>query len=282
MTAPSLLEPPGTAAVRLSVVVTTYNNPRGLQLVLAGLSRQSLRDFELLVADDGSGPETAAIVTAFAAQAPFPVRHLWHPDQGFRKCTISNMAILEAAGDYLVFFDGDCIPARRCLELHLRAARRDSYLAGGAVYLDRHLSERLTPAEVASGRLDRPGLWWARVNKRRRLLVRHLPLVRDAMNRRVPRQPSWRGGNSSAWAEHMRAVGGFDERFTYGFEDADFGHRLQAFGIRGRSIRYSNPVMHVEHSRPYADPLQLARNRKLYDENRAMRLIRTPYGLPAR
>ncbi len=264
----------------LSVIVTTYNNPHGLQLVLAGLQRQTFLDFELLIADDGSGPETAALIADFAVRAPFPVRHVWHPDQGFRKCTISNKAIVEAAGDYLVFFDGDCIPARSCLAIHLQAARRDSYLAGGAVYLSRELSERLTPADVATGLLDRPGLWWARVNKRRRLLVRHLPLVRDVMNRRVPREPSWRGGNSSAWAEHMRAVGGFDERFSYGFEDADFGHRLQALGVHGRSIRYSNPVMHVEHSRPYADPVLLARNRELYQANRAARLVRTPYGLP--
>ena len=275
------LKPAGPLGVRLSVVVTTFNNPYGLRLVLAGLRRQTIRDFELLVADDGSGPETASIVAEFAAATPFPVRHVWHPDEGFRKCTISNKAILQAQGDYLIFFDGDCIPARNCLEIHLWAARRDSYLAGGAVYLSRRLSDRLTPDAVSSGRLDRIGLWWAHVNKKRRLLVRHIPVVRNLMNRRVPREPSWRGGNSSAWAEHMRAIGGFDERFTYGFEDADFGHRLQASGVHGRSIRYSNPVMHVEHSRPYADPLQLARNRKLYDENRALRLVWTPYGLPA-
>lgn len=279
--APTRLGPSGTPWARLSVVVTTYNNPHGLQLVLAGLSRQTLQNFELLVADDGSGPETASMISAFAARAPFPVRHVWHPDQGFRKCTICNRAILEAAGDYLIFFDGDCIPGRNCLEIHVRSARRDSYLAGGAVYLDRHLSARLTPTDVSTGRLDRPGLWWAHVNKRRRLLVRHLPLVRDMMNRRVPREPSWRGGNSSAWAEHMRAVGGFDERFTYGFEDADFGHRLQTLGVHGRSIRYSNPVMHVEHSRPYADPAMLVRNRELYEANRAVRLVWTPHGLPA-
>ena len=271
----------GPTGIRLSVVVTTYNNPRGLRLVLAGLLRQTLQDFELLIADDGSGPETAAAVEEAAVRARFPVRHVWHPDEGFRKCTISNKALLQAGGDYLVFFDGDCIPGRHCLEIHLRAARRDSYLAGGAVYLDQSLSDRLTIADVNSGRLDRPGLWWTRVNKRRRLVARHLPLIRDVMDRRVPREPSWRGGNSSAWAEHMRAVGGFDERFTYGFEDADFGHRLQALGVHGRSIRYSNPVMHVEHSRPYADPGQLARNRRLYEENRAVRLVRTPYGIPS-
>jgi GT2 family glycosyltransferase len=263
------------------VVVTTYNNPRGLALVLAGLERQTLPDFELLIADDGSGAETAALISAFAERVSFPVRHVWHPDEGFRKCTICNKAILEANGNYLVFFDGDCVPGRRCLEIHVDAARRDSYLAGGAVYLNRDFSERLTPADVASGRLDRPGLWWMSVNKKRRLLVRHLPVIRDLMNGRVPREPSWRGGNSSAWAEHMRAVGGFDERFTYGFEDADFGHRLQALGVHGRSIRYSNPVMHVEHTRPYADPHQLARNRKLYEENRAIRLVRTPHGISA-
>jgi glycosyltransferase involved in cell wall biosynthesis len=262
-------------------VVTTYNNPRGLELVLAGLLRQSFRDFELLIADDGSGAETADLIARFAAQADFPVQHVWHPDEGFRKCTISNKAILQAAGDYLVFFDGDCVPGRNCLAIHWRAARPNSYLAGGAVYLNRRLSNRLTPAQVASGLLDRPGLWWAEVNKRRRLLVRHIPLVRDLMNRRVPRQPSWRGGNSSGWTAHLTAVGGFDERFTYGFEDADLGHRLQASGIEGRSIRYSNPVMHVEHSRPYADPKVLARNRALYEENRALHLVRTPYGIPA-
>ncbi len=280
MTGVAALRPTGPLGVRLSVVVTTYNNPRGLQLVLAGLRRQTVQDFELLIADDGSAPETAALIRDFASQAPFAVRHVWHPDEGFRKCTISNKALLEASGDYLVFFDGDCIPGKGCLEIHVAAARRDSYLAGGAVYLDRSLSDQLTPEDVSSGRLDRPGLWWARVNKRRRLLVRHLPVVRDLMNGRVPREPSWRGGNSSAWADHMRAVGGFDERFTYGFEDADFGHRLQALGVHGRSIRYSNPVMHVEHSRPYADPLQVARNRKLYDENRALRVVRTSYGIP--
>ena len=275
------VRPAADSTVRLSVVVTTYNNPRGLELVLTGLERQSRQEFELLIADDGSGRETAALISKFAQRVSFPVRHVWHPDEGFRKCTICNKAIQEATGNYLVFFDGDCIPGRYCLEIHVRSARSDSYLAGGAVYLNRHLSDRLTPADITGGLLDRPGFWWMSVNKKRRLLVRHLPVIRDLMNGRVPREPSWRGGNSSAWAEHMRAVGGFDERFTYGFEDADFGHRLQALGVHGLSIRYTNPVMHVEHSRPYADPLQLARNRKLYEENRAIRLVRTPYGIPA-
>ncbi len=89
------------------------------------------------------------------------------------------------------------------------------------------------------------------------------------------------GENSSAFAEHLRAIGGFDERFTYGFEDADLGHRLQAHGIHGRSVRYTAPVFHLEHARPYARPEELAANRALYDENRARRATRTAHGLQA-
>jgi len=274
-----MLRPVGPLGLRLSVIVTTYNNPHALDLVLAGLARQSVGDYELIVADDGSGPVTSSLISQHAARVAVPVRHLWHPDEGFRKCAISNRAILAAAGDYLVFFDGDCVPSRHCLAVHLAAARRDSYLAGGAVPLTRELGDRLTAEEVGRGRLDRLTPWSPQVGKRRRLLVSRIPVLRDWMNRRVPREPSWRGGNSSAFAEHLHRVGGFDERFTYGFEDADLGHRLQASGIHGRSVRYTAPVFHLDHARPYVRTDQLAANRALYQENRARGLSRTLHGL---
>jgi glycosyltransferase involved in cell wall biosynthesis len=269
----------GRPGVRLSVVVTTYNNPRALELVFAGLDRQTVREFELIVADDGSGPDTAALIERYAAAAPVPVRHVWHPDEGFRKCTITNRAIEAAAGDYLVFFDGDCIPPRHCLAEHLAAAGRDRYLAGGKIGLGAAVAARLTPADVRRGRLDRVGLWWLGVDKLRRLAVSRLPMVRDRMDRRVPREPAWRGENSSAYAEHLHRVGGFDERFGYGFEDADLGHRLQAAGIHGRSLRYTAPVFHLDHPRPYAHAASVAANRALYEENRANRVTWTPHGL---
>src|SRR4051794_1164789 len=104
-----MLRPVGRLGLRVSVVVTTYENPRALALVFAGLYRQSMGQFEILIADDGSGPETARLVANAAAEAPVPVRHIWHADAGFRKCTITNQAIAAAEGNYLVFFDGDCI-----------------------------------------------------------------------------------------------------------------------------------------------------------------------------
>jgi glycosyltransferase involved in cell wall biosynthesis len=275
------LRPVGRRGLRLSVVVTTYENPRALALVLAGLFRQSVRDFELLIADDGSGAETAALVAEAATRSPVAVRHVWHEDAGFRKCTITNKAIAAAEGDYLIFFDGDCVATRECLAIHLDAVRPDSYLAGGAVPLTQRLTDRLTVADVRRGLLDGVGMWWLDAGKRRRLVTSRMRWLGRWMNARVPREPSWRGGNSSAFAEHLRAVGGFDERFTHGFEDADLGHRLQAHGIHGRSVRYTAPVFHLEHTRPYARPEALAANRALYEENRARRATRTAHGLQA-
>jgi glycosyltransferase involved in cell wall biosynthesis len=275
------LRPVGRVGLGLSVVVTTYENPRALALVLAGLFRQSVRHFEILIADDGSGPETAALVAAAAAGAPVAVRHVWHEDAGFRKCTITNKAIAAAEGNYLVFFDGDCIAGRECLAVHLDSARPDSYLAGGKIPLARRLADRLTVDDVSRGLLDGLGTWWLDAGKRRRLAASRVPWLGRWMNGRVPREPSWRGENSSAFAEHLRAIGGFDERFTYGFEDADLGHRLQAHGVHGRSVRYTAPVFHLEHARPYARPDELAANRALYDENRARRATRTAHGLQA-
>jgi GT2 family glycosyltransferase len=265
----------------LSIIVTTYNNPRALALVLAALARQTVHEFEVLVADDGSGPETADLVAQHASWSRIPIRHVWHPDEGFRKCTITNKAILAASGEYLIFFDGDCLPPSRCVDMHVRAARPGSYLAGGKIPLHERLGSRLSVQEIESGMLDGVGLWWLSVGKRRRLLLRHVPVLRDIMDRRVPRQPSWRGENSSAFASDVRRIGGFDERFTYGYEDADFGHRLQAAGVEGRSVRYRVPVFHLEHPRPYAKPEEVAVNRALYERNRAIKATWTPHGLPS-
>jgi glycosyltransferase involved in cell wall biosynthesis len=265
---------------QVSVIVCTYNNPRALNLVLTGLARQTRPPDEILIADDGSGAATAAVVERWAARLPMPLRHVWHPDEGFRKCTILNRAIEAAHGDYLVFFDGDCVPSAHCVAVHVARAAPQRYVSGGKVLLDAHASQQFDEAAVARGALDRIGLWWLGVAKKRRLIAGALPGVRDWLDRRVPRPPGWRGENASAWAADARAVGGFDERFSYGYEDADFGQRLLLNGVVGVSVRYSAPVYHFDHARPWSNPAVSAANKALYDANRAARLIVTPHGLP--
>jgi hypothetical protein len=145
-------------------------------------------------------------------------------------------------------------------------------------------SARLTEEQVAAGVLERFGWWWVEAKRSRRLLVSHIPLLRERLDRNLKRPPGWRGGNASTFAAQVHAVGGFDERFSYGYEDADFGHRLLAAGVQGLSVRYSTPVLHVYHHdrpRPYARADAVAANKALYDANRAAGMVCTPYGLKA-
>jgi len=266
----------------ISVIVSTYNDPRALGLVLAGLARQTRRPDEVLIADDGSGPGTRAVIDSWTPRLPFPVEHVWHPDQGFRKCTILNRAIAAARGTYLVFFDGDCVPLARCLAVHEARARPRHYVSGGAVMLGQRFSRSLCEAAVTSGALERIGWWWLDAKRSRRLLASRIPVLRQLLDGNLKRPPGWRGGNASTYAAHVHEVRGFDERFSYGYEDADFGHRLLAAGLRGLSVRYSAPVLHVYHHdqpRPYAGAEAVAANKALYDANRAAHVVATPYGL---
>ena len=104
--------------MRLSVIISTYNQPQWLEKVVWGYAAQTHRDFELLIADDGSTPETGRTVERLRLESGLAIRHVWHEDHGFRKCAILNHAILDANADYLVFTDGDCIPRRDFLTQH--------------------------------------------------------------------------------------------------------------------------------------------------------------------
>ena len=98
--------------MKITVIASTYNAEEWLEKVLLGYRCQTWRDFELIVADDGSRESTRALVERFAADYPVPLRHVWHEDEGYRRQEILNVAILEARHDYLLFTDGDCIPRR--------------------------------------------------------------------------------------------------------------------------------------------------------------------------
>lgn len=261
---------------RVSLIVTTYENPRSLELVLTGIERQTARVDELLVADDGSGPETKVVVEAFGRELPFPVRHVWQEQRGFRKCALLNRAVVAATGDYLIFLDGDCIPPRTFVEAHLANARQGCFVSGSKIFLSDAFSRALTPDSIRRGVTDRFGSWWFTSRRGRRLLIRRIPLLARLLDLQGL---GWRGENASTFKEHIERVNGFDERFSYGWEDADFGYRLVAAGIGRRSIRYRCPVLHIDHPRPYKDAESLRRNRELYEVSRAASKSVTPYGL---
>ena len=138
----------------VSLVIAVYQRDDFLTLVLTSLLDQTLRNFEVIVADDGSGPAIAAIIDQFQGTLAHPILHVRHDDDGFRKTVIVNRAVTRARADFLTFIDGDCILHRRFLERHHRRRRRGLALSGRRVMFDRALTERLTPDDVRSRRIQ--------------------------------------------------------------------------------------------------------------------------------
>lgn len=264
----------------LSVLVSTYNQPRYLELVLHGYAAQTVRDFELIVVDDGSTADTGALVHRFAESAPFPVRHYWQPDEGFQKCRAMNRAVAMAAADYLVLTDGDCIPRADFLDWHLRLRRPDRFLTGGYAKLPLGLSQRLQVDDVTSGRAT-DYAWLAQNGLERHTLKLRLRSERwrALLNAVTPVKPLLHGHNASLWKEHMLRVNGYDERMQYGEEDLELGDRLAHAGIRGRTIRYSAICVHLEHGRGYVTAEMRQRNRAIRAATRARRATWTAHGI---
>lgn len=265
----------------VSVVLSTYEQPEWLEKALWGYERQTFRDFELIVADDGSSAETAAVIGGRRGAGAFRLRHVWQEDKGFRKCRALNHAIRAARGDYLVFSDGDCIPKGDFLATHAALAAPGRFLSGGYVKLSAEASRRIDRASVDSQRAF-SARWLGRgaVPGTGRAAKLWAPSrMRRGADFVTTTRPTWNGHNASAWARDVLAVNGFDERMGYGGEDCEMGERLENLGVRGLRVRYRAICLHLDHARGYADPAVLAKNRVIRRETRRSGATWTPFGI---
>ncbi len=267
--------------MHVSVILATYNQPRWLEKSLWGFATQRHRDFDIVLADDGSGPETAEVVSRMRADTGLAITHVWHEDRGFRKTEILNRAILATSSEYLIFSDGDCIPRDDFVATHVRLARPGRYLSGGYLKLPPETSEAITPDDIRTGRFATLG--WLRAHGYRPG-YRFIRLMRSSalpaiMDRATSRRSAWRGNNSSTWREAIVAVNGFDNDMAYGSEDRALGERLMNAGIQPIKIRHRAPTLHLDHGRPWQDPVI---GRLNYDRCVAIRrdgTVRAPDGL---
>ena len=250
---------------RISVIVSTYNRPDTLALVLEGLRRQTVPAHEVIVADDGSGPGTRAMLQAWTASHPgFPLRHLWHPDDGFRKTIILNEAVLASTGDYLVFTDGDCVPDRRFVEDHAALAEPGCWVQARRCFVGERWVGMFQPGRT-------PILIWmllGRIHGAAKGLRFPLPWVR-----RDQAQRGIIGCNLAAWRDDVVAVNGFDEAYSgWGIgEDSDLGTRLYHLG-RWRKFVYGHAVtFHLDHPSAPKDHVEgsLERLRRTIESGRA-------------
>lgn len=233
----------------ISVIVSTYNRPEALAAVLQGLAAQTDRHFEVVVADDGSRPDTAALVAQRSAGFPVPLHHVWHADTGFRLAAIRNRAALQAAGDYLVFIDGDCVPRGDFVAEHRALTRPGWAVAGNRVLLSEDFTREVLQQQLP---IHAWSLAQWRTARAQGKINRTLPLLRlplGPLRRLRPRH--WerlRGCNIGVWRADNHRINGFDESFEgWGFEDSDYAVRLINAGVGIELGTFATGLLHLWH-----------------------------------
>lgn len=265
-----------------SIIVSTYNASRYMRLCLTALAQQTETDFELIVADDGSSDNHIKNYRQALEDLGLSARLLWQPDEGFRKSKILNASIKAATSAYVIFLDGDCVVAPDFVAQHRKKARPGRFLTGTRIRLGAAATEKLLDEaeEFSASRqiwehgvsvLPNTHLWLKR--RSREFGIASIASLLD------PTKRTFNGCNSSCWRADAVAVGGLDERFTYGGEDVEFGERLVNHGISAQSVRYHARGLHLHHRRPYFDEQAYAQNMSMLENTRRSQQKRTEFGI---
>ena len=260
----------------ISVIISTYNQPKLLNLCLESFAQQSYKNFEIVVADDGSKQDTKSVIEDYK---PLVTQHVWHEDNGFRKTTILNKAICASKSDYLLFTDGDCIAKKDLVAIHNMKRREKCFLSGSYYKLDKQTSEKINKCDIID-----------LFNKKKLKELGHTPtyksikflgspLLRVILDKITTTKPTWNGHCSSGWKKDIEAVNGFDERMVYGGEDRELGERLVNCGIKPIQIRHHSCLLHLYHKQSYISDEGKIFNQKIRKEVKEKQLTWSNYGI---
>lgn len=233
----------------ISIVITTYNRSEALVPVLAALSIQTDRNFEVVVADDGSKPDHQFAIESTASRLGVPVTHVWHPDVGFTASRVRNLGVAASRGNYIVLLDGDCVPELDFVHQHRTLARSGYFVNGSRVLLSEKLSRAVLAGNVRVH--GRGFLFWLyqRVLGDTNKLAAQWRLPDWAIREELKfRWKGIRSCNMGVWRSDYEAINGFDESFVgWGHEDADFVLRLHNAGVVRKNGFFATEVYHLWH-----------------------------------
>ncbi len=260
--------------IRTTLIISTYNRPDALAVCLDSVRRQTLLPDEVVIGDDGSGPETRETIETISKDFPVPIKHVWHEDDGFRLAQMRNKSIAASSGEYIVEIDGDVFLHPRFMEDHMRLAKKGYYAKGGRVNLDKQLSD-----EICSARASRRIYPWTKgIENKRENGFRFKALSLYLAPRYRKHASPALGCNMSFWKEDFIKVNGYDEGYVgWGCEDHDFARRLQRSGIKKRYLKFAGIVYHLWHEDKYN--YNVENNRRREREQNEKQAVRCEVGV---
>jgi len=242
----------GSKNVSISVIVTTYNRKDALELVLLSLKEQSVMPIEVVVADDGSTSDTAALVAGLKKDFPVPLIHCWHEDNGFRLSHIRNRAISQAKGDYIIMVDGDVVLHRHFVRDHRQHIAPNRFIQGSRVLL----SKELTDSCLLTKRIKFSPFSQGIANRLNAVSSATISPWASAFYSRKQTHRGVRGCNMSYWKSDLIKVNGFSEEFIgWGREDSEFVVRMLNNGVKRYNLKFAGVVYHLWHKENKSDAL---------------------------
>lgn len=237
----------------VTVIISVYKKLDWLKLILVALELQTFKDFEVVVADDGSGSDFEKGLEEYKNQSPLRIKHVWHEDKGFRKTRILNKAVKEASADYLLFIDGDCVPGPHFVADHWHNRAPDTSLAGRRVYLSEKLTAKLKPENIRGGFMTSLAfyreVWLDSLRKKSKHAEESIRLP-TSLYRLLPRKTRGiLGCNFSLHKQDLLEVNGFDMRYEapgHG-EDTEIELRLKWAGKKVKLLKFQAIQYHLYH-----------------------------------
>ena len=235
---------PGKGSVSVSAVIACYDDADIVERNLAAFARQSHRDFELIIADDGSREDYRPLLERWAPRFLHPIQHVRHEDLGFRKTRVLNRAVYVSRFDRLIFVDMDCLPHQDFVRNHVR------YLEPGGVLACRRVNVQREDVPSAEHIWQR-GLDFGPLRLLALRLRGRAELIEHGIVLPVAYETGYRGilgSNFSAWKSDLEKINGFNAEFAGpGWEDTDIDYRLRLAGVKIRTLRHKIVEYHVEH-----------------------------------
>lgn len=266
---------------KISVIISTYNSEEWLEKVIWSYNVQNFKDFEMVIADDGSREETKNLIQLMSQMVTFPIIHVWQENLGFQKSRILNKAILACNSDYILMSDGDCIAREDFVKTHFNNKKEGFFLSGGYFKLPMAISKTITLQDISTQNCY--DLNWLKIEglkdsfKNNKLTAKGLN--KHILNTFTPTKASWNGHNSSGWKKDMLKINGFDELMQYGGQDREFGERLFNLGIKSKQIRYSAVCLHLDHPRSYKNQISIDKNMAIRNHTKKTKKIYTQNGI---
>ena len=235
------------AKITSSLIISTYNWPEALELVLKSILTQYVFPNEIIIADDGSTIETKNMITFYQSKFKIPLIHVYQEDTGFRLSEIRNKAIKKSTGDYIIQIDGDVILHKNFIEDHLKIAKENCFVRGSRVKMDENLSKKILANKTAKISLLTKGI------KNRGNGIR-FPFLTKLLIYKKEDKLKMLGCNMAFWRKDVFKINAYDNNLQgWGYEDSELAARLINCNLKKRVMKNMGIVHHIYHKERNTD-----------------------------